>query len=203
MYKDLIKPFLDVVSSVIIFFILSPVYLLLMAVLALSFKENPFFVQERVGRNDRVFKIFKFKTMNNKRDEQGNLLPDEVRLTHVGRFVRKTSLDEIPQLINVLKGDMSIVGPRPLLVSYLAFYDEEQKKRHLVKPGITGWVGVNGRNALSWEEKFKLDVWYVEHQSFLLDLKILFKTVKKVLVSDGITDAVNATTTSFHGNTKK
>ena len=201
MYKNQIKPFLDILSSIIVFIILSPVYLLLVVVLAASFKENPFFVQERVGMNDRVFKILKFKTMNNKKDEQGNLLPDELRLTSVGRFVRKTSLDEIPQLINVLKGDMSIVGPRPLLVSYLAFYDEEQKKRHLVKPGITGWVGVNGRKALSWEEKFQLDVWYVHNISFLVDIKILFKTVKKVLVSDGITDSVNATTTKFNGNT--
>lgn len=197
MYKDRIKPFLDFLSSIILFVILSPIYLFLICVLAGSYKENPFFVQERMGINNRVFKILKFKTMNNKKDEQGNLLPDEARLTRVGRFVRKTSLDEIPQLINVLKGEMSIVGPRPLLVSYLAFYTDEQKKRHNVKPGITGWVGVNGRNSLSWEEKFKLDVWYVQNISFFLDMRILLKTIIKIFKTSEISADQHATMPRF------
>lgn len=200
LYTKFIKPFLDFLTALLLLTLLFPIYLLLVMILWSSFKESPFFVQQRVGKKERIFKILKFKTMNAKKDANGNLLPDEDRLTRVGKFVRKTSLDELPQLINVLKGEMSIVGPRPLLVSYLSLYNDEQKKRHHVKPGITGWVGVNGRNAISWEEKFKLDVWYVQHQSFLLDLNILFKTVKKVVISEGISAQGQATIEAFKGS---
>ena len=159
-----------------------------------------FFTQKRPGKNERIFSILKFKTMTDQKDQEGNLLPDAKRLTKIGKLVRKTSLDELPQLINVLKGEMSIVGPRPLLPEYLSLYNEEQKKRHAVKPGITGWAQINGRNAISWEDKFQFDVWYVENQSFGLDLKILFLTVKKVFRSEGINTAGQATTEPFKGN---
>lgn len=161
---------------------------------------KPFFIQPRPGKNEKIFKLIKFKTMNDKRDKLGYLLPDEKRLTVVGKFVRKTSLDEIPQLINVIKGDMSLVGPRPLLVEYLPLYNEEQKRRHEVKPGITGWAQVNGRNAISWEEKFKYDVWYVDHLSFILDLKILLLTIKKVFKREGISSTNAATMERFTGS---
>jgi lipopolysaccharide/colanic/teichoic acid biosynthesis glycosyltransferase len=168
--------------------------------LLISTKENPFFFQKRPGREEKIFKLIKFKTMTNDIDRDGKLLSDEVRLTKIGIFIRKTSLDEIPQLINVLKGEMSFIGPRPLLVEYLPLYNIEQKKRHKVKPGITGWAQVNGRNAISWEKRFEYDVWYVENMSFLLDLKILFLTLKKVLVSEGINSGTNVTMEKFTGN---
>ena len=199
MYK-LIKAFLDRCVALLALLILSPVFLIVMLCLSITNQGKPFFFQARPGKNESIFKVIKFKTMNDKKDSKGNLLPDAERLTGAGKFVRKTSLDEIPQLINVLKGDMSLVGPRPLLVHYLPLYSDFQKQRHLVKPGITGWAQVNGRNAISWEEKFKLDVWYVKHQSFGLDLKILFKTVFKVLKSEGINTQGQATTSSFKGN---
>jgi lipopolysaccharide/colanic/teichoic acid biosynthesis glycosyltransferase len=161
---------------------------------------KPFFFQARPGLNEKIFKIIKFKTMNDKKDTEGNLLPDAERLTPIGAFVRKTSLDEIPQLINVLKGDMSLIGPRPLLPEYLSLYSEMQRKRHLVRPGITGWAQVNGRNAISWEKKFELDVWYVKNLSFLLDIKILFLTLKKVVVREGISQTGQATMEMFKGN---
>jgi undecaprenyl phosphate N,N'-diacetylbacillosamine 1-phosphate transferase len=160
---------------------------------------KPFFFQKRPGKKERIFKIIKFKTMNDKKDVHGNLLPDNQRLTKVGKFLRKTSIDELPQLINVIKGDMSMVGPRPLLPQYLDLYSIEQARRHAVKPGITGWAQVNGRNAISWEEKFQLDVWYVEHQSFVLDLKIIFRTIKKVFISEGINTEGEVTTKPFEG----
>jgi lipopolysaccharide/colanic/teichoic acid biosynthesis glycosyltransferase len=163
-------------------------------------KGTPFFFQTRPGKNEKLFKIIKFKTMTDARDAKGELLPDKERITWIGNIIRKTSLDEIPQLLNVIKGDMALVGPRPLLPEYLPLYDEEQKKRHLVKPGITGWAQVNGRNAISWKEKFKYDVWYVENQSFLLDVKILFLTVKKVFKSEGISAANSVTMEKFRGN---
>jgi lipopolysaccharide/colanic/teichoic acid biosynthesis glycosyltransferase len=175
---------------------------MIMLVLSLHNGGNPFFVQKRPGKNDRIFRIIKFKTMNNTKNDAGELLPDVERLTGVGKWIRATSLDEIPQLINVLIGDMSLVGPRPLLPEYLSLYSEEQKKRHLVKPGITGWAQVNGRNAISWEEKLRLDVWYVNHISFLWDIKIIFKTAKKVFKREGIQAANEATTTRFKGNTQ-
>lgn len=168
--------------------------------LAIANGGKPFFFQRRPGKGERIFTIVKFKTMNDKKDAQGRLLPDAQRLTAVGRLVRKTSLDEIPQLLNVLKGDMSFVGPRPLLPEYLPLYNETQRKRHEVKPGITGWAQVNGRNAISWEQKFDYDVWYVKNQSWAVDLKILFLTAKKVVVSEGISQEGQATAEAFKGN---
>ena len=157
-------------------------------------------MQERPGKNGKIFKVVKFKTMTDERDVEGNLLPDAERLTKVGRFVRSTSMDELPQLINVLKGDMALIGPRPLLVQYLPLYNEEQARRHNLRPGITGWAQVNGRNAISWTKKFELDVWYVDHCSFLLDLKIIFLTIKKVFVREGISQKGQATMEYFTGN---
>lgn len=161
---------------------------------------NIFFFQKRPGYKGKIFKVIKFKTMTDERDAEGNLLPDEQRMTKIGRFVRSTSLDELPQLFNVLKGDMSLVGPRPLLPEYLPLYSKEQARRHEVRPGITGWAQVNGRNDISWKKKFELDVWYVDHCSFLLDMKILFLTVKKVIVREGVSKSGHATTEPFNGN---
>lgn len=185
-YNIFFKRVLDLLVSIIVFFILSPVFLLVMILLILANKGSPFFFQQRPGKNEKIFKIIKFKTMNDAKDSDGNLLPDAERLTKVGNFIRKTSLDEIPQLINVIKGDMSLIGPRPLLISYLDLYDEFEKQRHNVRPGITGWAQVNGRNAIDWETKFKLDVYYVENLSFWLDIKIALKTIKNVLISKDI-----------------
>ena len=200
MYKNIIKPFFDFFIAFCLLLVASPLFLLVYLGLYLAQNGNVFFTQKRPGKNERIFSIIKFKTMNDRRDKSGNLLPDAQRLTNIGKFVRKTSLDELPQLINVLKGDMSLVGPRPLLPEYLPLYSKEQKKRHRVRPGITGWAQVNGRNAISWEDKFQFDVWYVENQSFGLDLKILFLTVKKVFRSEGINTAGQATTEPFKGN---
>lgn len=199
-YRNFLKPFLDFFVALLMLLILSPVFLILIILLYFFNQKNIFFLQPRPGKNEKVFKIIKFKTMTDERDVTGQLLPDEFRLTKMGKFVRKTSLDELPQIINVLKGDMSFIGPRPLLVSYLNLYSDEQKKRHLIKPGITGWAQVNGRNALSWQQKFIYDVEYVEKQSFLLDIKILLLTVKKVIKSENINTAGQATTESFKGN---
>jgi lipopolysaccharide/colanic/teichoic acid biosynthesis glycosyltransferase len=160
---------------------------------------KPFFVQERPGKNERLFRIIKFKTMNDKKDIKGSLLSDAERLTPIGKFVRKTSLDEIPQLINVIKGDMSLIGPRPLLVEYLPLYNTEQKRRHEVHPGITGWAQVNGRNAITWEEKFQYDIWYMEHLTLYLDIKIFFLTLKKVFVREGINSTDSVTMEKFQG----
>jgi len=159
------------------------------------------FKQQRPGLNGRLFELYKFRTMTDERDETGELLPDHVRLTLLGKLIRKLSLDEFPQLINVIKGEMSLIGPRPLLPEYIALYSDEQAKRHLVKPGITGWAQINGRNSITWEEKFKLDVWYVENQSFILDLKILFLTIKKVVTSHGISNQNHVTMPDFKGDT--
>lgn len=200
MYNTTIKPLLDVFAALIGLLILSPIFIVVLILLAIANKGNPFFVQKRPGKNERIFKIIKFKTMNDTTDENGNLLPDEKRLTSVGKLVRKTSLDEIPQLINILKGDMSLIGPRPLLPEYLKLYNEEQKKRHEVKPGITGWAQVNGRNTLSWQDKFDLDVYYVNHLSFRLDLKIILLTLKKVFKGEGINQTGKATAEKFKGN---
>ena len=200
MYKTLIKPSFDIFTAILGFVILLPVFLLIALALTISNKGTPFFFQIRPGKNEKLFKIVKFKTMNDKKDKDGTLLPDEARLTILGQLVRKTSLDEIPQLLNVIKGDMILVGPRPLLISYLALYNNEQKHRHLVKPGITGWAQVNGRNAISWQEKFKLDIWYVNNCSFLLDFKILFLTIIKVLKLEGISGRGTATMQAFTGN---
>jgi lipopolysaccharide/colanic/teichoic acid biosynthesis glycosyltransferase len=199
-YKLQIKPFFDVLFAFLGLLLALPVFLLVMLLLTYANQVNPFFIQKRPGRKGKIFSIIKFKTMNDRKDAEGKLLPDAERLTKVGSFVRKTSLDEIPQLINVLKGDMSFVGPRPLLTHYMHLYSEFQNRRHEVKPGITGWAQVNGRNAIAWDKKFEYDVWYVDHISFILDLKILFKTVKKVLISEGINAADSSTIEPFNGN---
>lgn len=199
MYKNSIKPILDFLLAVIGFTILLPIFLLVTILLFFANQGKPFFVQRRPGKNCEVFSIIKFKTMNDKTDTSGKLLHDSERVTSVGKFVRKTSLDEIPQLLNVIKGDMSIIGPRPLLTDYVHLYNEFQNQRHHVKPGITGWAQVNGRNAISWNKKFELDVFYVNNISFYLDLKILFLTVKKVLISEGISAEDAATIEPFQG----
>jgi lipopolysaccharide/colanic/teichoic acid biosynthesis glycosyltransferase len=200
MYKVYFKPLLDFVVSLVGVIILSPIFLVIFISLFISNNGKVFFVQSRPGKNGKIFKIIKFRTMNNKKDAQGNLLPDANRLTYLGKIVRKTSLDEIPQLINVLKGDMSLIGPRPLLPEYLSLYNERQKKRHAVKPGITGWAQINGRNAVEWNKKFEFDVWYVENLSFILDLQILFLTLKKVVKLEGVNREGVATNISFTGN---
>lgn len=199
MYTLIIKPFFDYLASFFGLLLLSPVFIIVTLFLFFANHGKPFFTQNRPGKNGRIFKIVKFKTMNDKKDNNGQLLSDAQRLTAVGSFVRKTSLDEIPQLINVLKCDMSLIGPRPLLTNYLHLYSDFQNRRHDVKPGITGWAQVNGRNAISWEKKFEYDVWYVEHISFILDLKILFRTMLKVIKSDGINAANAATIEPFNG----
>lgn len=199
-YKTFFKRILDFIAALIGFILLSPVFVIVTIGLFFANQGKPFFFQIRPGKNERLFKIIKFKTMNDKKDNQGNLLADSERLTSIGAFVRKTSLDEIPQLLNVIKGDMSLIGPRPLLVQYLPLYNETQKQRHNIRPGITGWAQINGRNAISWNQKFEYDVWYVEHCSFLLDIKILFLTIKKVFVREGIAQEGEATMEVFKGN---
>jgi lipopolysaccharide/colanic/teichoic acid biosynthesis glycosyltransferase len=179
---------------------LSPIFIIITIGLLFANQGRPFFLQQRPGKNERIFTIVKFKTMNDMKDEMGNLLSDAERLTKIGAFVRKTSLDEIPQLLNVIKGDMSLIGPRPLLTSYLPLYNEFQKRRHEVRPGITGWAQINGRNAISWKDKFELDVFYVENISFLLDLKIILTTVMNVIQSKDINQADHATISKFDGN---
>ncbi|CAM3645379.1 sugar transferase [Flavobacterium gelidilacus] len=200
MYKTYFKRLLDFSAALIGFIILSPIFLVVMIALFFANQGKPFFFQTRPGKNEMLFKIIKFKTMNDKKDKDGNLLADGERLTSIGAFVRKTSLDEIPQLLNVLKGDMSLIGPRPLLVQYLLLYNETQKQRHNIRPGITGWAQINGRNAISWNQKFEYDVWYVNNCTFLLDIKILFLTVKKVFVSEGISQEGEATMEVFKGS---
>ena len=199
-YKKLIKQFFDFLAAFIGLLLLSLIFILVTILLAIANKGKPFFFQKRPGKHERIFKIIKFKTMNDGKDADGDLLSDEKRLTSIGKIVRKTSLDEIPQLLNVLKGDMSLIGPRPLLPEYLPLYNQEQKKRHQVKPGITGWAQVNGRNAISWEDKFKLDVFYVNNLSLALDLKILFLTIKKIFKSEGINQQGQATAKKFTGS---
>lgn len=199
MYKSVIKPFFDILSAAIGLVVLSPLLIVVTVLLTFANNGKPFFFQLRPGKNGKIFKIVKFKTMNDKKDKEGKLLPDSERLTKIGAFVRKTSLDEIPQLINVVLGDMSVVGPRPLLTNYMHLYNEFQNRRHEVKPGITGWAQVNGRNAISWDQKFAYDVWYVDNISFTLDVKILLKTIIKVIKSDGINSANAATIEPFDG----
>ena len=200
MYKIFFKPLLDFILSLLGLIISSPLFLIVIIALLFANKGKVFFLQNRPGKNGKIFKIIKFRTMNDKRDAQGNLLPDVERLTTIGKLVRKTSLDEIPQLINVLLGNMSLIGPRPLLPEYLPLYNDFQKKRHLIKPGITGWAQINGRNAVDWEKKFMFDVWYVENMSFLLDLQIMFLTLKKVLKLEGVNREGEATNIAFKGN---
>ena len=200
MYNPFFKRVFDFLLALIGMLLFAPVFMVVTIGLFIANQGKPFFFQLRPGKNGKIFKIIKFKTMNDKKDEAGNLLSDEKRLTKIGIFVRKTSLDEIPQLINVLKGEMSLIGPRPLLPEYLPLYDAVQSHRHNVKPGITGWAQVNGRNAISWKQKFEYDVWYVENLSFWLDLKIFFLTLKKVIIREGINTGNLATTEPFKGN---
>lgn len=199
MYKNYLKRFLDFFVAFSAFIILFPLFILFTILLLIANKGKAFFLQSRPGKDERIFKVIKFKTMNDKTDKKGILLPDEKRLTGLGKFVRKTSLDEIPQLLNVIKGDMSLIGPRPLLVEYLPLYDDKQKIRHTVRPGITGWAQINGRNAISWEKKFEYDVWYVKNLSFVLDVKIFFLTIKKVIIKEGISSDTSATMEKFKG----
>ena len=201
MYSFFLKRLIDFIVVFGVLVIIWPI--LLIMTLWLHFANRgagAFFTQERPGQYGKIFKVIKFKTMTDERDENGDLLPDEKRLTKIGKFIRSTSVDELPQLFNVLKGDMSLIGPRPLLPQYLPLYSKEQARRHEVRPGITGWAQVNGRNAISWTKKFELDVWYVDHCSFLLDLKIIFLTVKKVFVREGISSDTSATMELFTGN---
>lgn len=200
MYKKHFKRLFDFLIAFFCLLLLSPIFIVVTIGLYLANNGSPFFFQNRPGLKEHIFKIIKFKTMNDKKDATGNLLSDVERLTKIGSFVRKTSLDEIPQLINVLQGDMSLIGPRPLLTQYLPLYNEVQKRRHEVRPGITGWAQVNGRNAISWQQKFEYDVWYVNNMSLLLDIKILFLTVKKVFVREGISQDGQATMEVFKGN---
>lgn len=199
-YLSFIKTLFDKIISLIVLFLLLPLFVIVTLLLIISNNGSAFFIQLRPGLNGKLFNIIKFKTMNDKKNIEGNLLSDEYRLTKIGKFVRKTSLDEIPQLINVIKGDMSLIGPRPLLPQYLHLYNEFQNRRHEVKPGITGWAQVNGRNAISWTKKFEYDVEYVNNLNFLLDFKILLLTFKKVLISEGINTNGSATTEPFKGN---
>ncbi|WP_186972215.1 sugar transferase [Bacteroides intestinalis] len=201
MYRSFIKRLIDVVVVSCFLLVIWPILLLVTLWLYFVNKgAGAFFFQKRPGKNGKIFEVIKFKTMTDERDSKGNLLPDAKRITKVGKLVRSTSLDELPQLINVLKGDMALIGPRPLLPQYLALYNEEQRRRHDVRPGITGWAQVNGRNAISWTKKFELDVWYVEHCSFSLDLKIVFLTIKKIFVREGISSGTSATMEAFTGN---
>ena len=200
MYKRYIKRLIDVVVAVVALLLLG--WLLVLVAVFLHFANKgagAFFLQERPGKDGKIFRIVKFKTMTDERDAEGNLLPDGQRLTKVGRFVRSTSIDELPQLLNVLKGDMSLIGPRPLLVQYLPLYTPEQMRRHEVRPGITGWAQVHGRNAISWQEKFKLDVWYVDHCTLMTDLKVLWLTVVNVLKRKDINSSTAATMEAFDG----
>jgi lipopolysaccharide/colanic/teichoic acid biosynthesis glycosyltransferase len=199
MYEHFIKRTADIITAIIAIVLLSPVFIVIVVLLLLKGHRSLFFFQKRVGKNEKLFTLMKIKTMTDAKVDQGNLLPDEIRLTKLGKFIRKTSLDEMPQFINVLKGDMSFVGPRPLLVEYLQYYSIEQRKRHLVKPGITGWAQINGRNAISWEKKFELDVWYVKNIKFQLDLKIVFLTLMKIIRSEGINQQGQATMEAFRG----
>src|SRR5690554_4747830 len=199
MYKNYFKRLFDFLAAFFGLVLLSPIFIVVTIALYFANRGKPFFFQARPGKDERIFKIIKFKTMNDKKGVHGNLLPDAERLTKIGSFVRKTSLDEIPQLINVLKGDMSLIGPRPLRTYYLPLYNEEQKRRHDVRPGITGWAQVNGRNAISWTKKFELDVEYVENISLIFDIKIFFLTIKKVFIREGISQEGQETVERFNG----
>tara|TARA_Y100001958_G_scaffold98184_1_gene67814 strand:- start:1666 stop:2271 length:606 start_codon:yes stop_codon:yes gene_type:complete len=200
MYRFTIKPLLDFIIALIGLILLSPIFIVVIILLLIVNKGKPFFFQQRSSKNEKIFQIIKFKTMNDKKDSNGNLLSDSERITKIGNFIRKTSLDELPQLINVLKGEMSLIGPRPLLPEYLPLYNEFQKRRHEVKPGITGWAQVNGRNGISWQKKFEFDVWYVNNLSLVLDIKILMLTILKVIKSEGVNQNNTSTAEYFKGN---
>lgn len=201
MYTKFFKRIVAFILSLTGFVFFLPIFLSIALILTIVNKGKPFFVQERPGKDEKIFKLIKFKTMNDKRGIDGKLLPDNDRLTSIGNWIRKLSLDETAQLINVIKGDMSLIGPRPLLVEYLSLYDSEQKRRHKIRPGITGWAQVNGRNAISWQQKFEYDVWYVDNLSFKLDIKIFFLTIKKILFREGINASADITMEKFKGST--
>ena len=199
-YARFVKRYLDVFISLMGLIVFSPLFILLIIVGAIEMKGNPFFFQQRPGKNEKIFKLIKFRTMTNKKDKNGNLLPDDQRMTAYGKFLRSTSLDELPELWNILKGDLSLIGPRPLLVRYLPLYNSFQRHRHDVLPGLTGYAQVHGRNQISWEKKFEMDVWYVQHVSFLTDLKILLDTFTVVLKREGISSETSATMEEFKGD---
>lgn len=199
MYAKFFKRFLDFILSLCAVIVLSPILLVLIVLGTIFMRGNPFFFQERPGKNEKIFKLIKFRTMDNRKDREGNLLPDSVRLNRYGKFLRSTSLDELPELINILKGDMSIIGPRPLLVRYLDRYNEEQHHRHDVRPGLTGYAQAHGRNGVSWEDKFAMDVWYTKHITFLGDVRIIWDTVMTVLKREGISSETSATMEEFMG----
>ena len=201
MYRHFFKRMLDIVFSLMGIIVLLPILTIITVILFFANEGKPFFFQCRPGRKEEIFTVIKFKTMNDRKDQNGNFLPDIARLTSIGKFLRKTSLDEIPQLINVIIGDMSLIGPRPLLIKYLPLYNDEQQRRHEIRPGITGWAQVNGRNAISWVEKLHLDVWYVDHVSFWLDTKIFLLTMKKVVLTEGINAKANIPTNTKHMST--
>ncbi len=200
MYKRFFKPLIDRVLALLLIILFSPVIAIVALLIYIKMGRPVIFTQPRPGKDEKIFNIYKFRTMTDERDSNGELLPDEKRLKGVGKIIRSLSLDELPQLFNVLKGEMSFVGPRPLLIDYLPLYNKEQRKRHQVTPGITGWAQVNGRNAISWQEKFKYDIEYVQKQSFLFDIKILLLTIKKVIKKEGISQQGNATMEKFNGN---
>lgn len=199
MYKNFLKRFLDFLVALSFLLILSPVFITI-TIISFFLNGSPFFTQKRPGKNEKIFSVLKFKTMTDKKDENGVLLPDDKRLTKFGSILRKTSLDEIPQLINVLNGDMSLIGPRPLLIEYLPLYNKQEAKRHDIRPGITGWAQVNGRNAISWQKKFELDIWYVKNISIGLDIKIIFLTIKKVLKREGVNVSQDLSMSKFKGH---
>ncbi len=199
MYKSFGKRALDILAAIFGLILLLPIFLVVLVLLLFANGGKPFFFQSRPGKDGKTFKIIKFKTMSDKKDDDGNFLDFDKRVTKVGTFLRKFSLDEIPQLLNVLFGDMSLIGPRPLLIEYLPLYSETQKKRHNVQPGVTGWAQVNGRNAISWEKKFELDVWYVNNMSFMIDVKIIFLTIKKVILKEGVNSQDNLNMEAFKG----
>lgn len=199
MYQHFFKRLFDFLLSLIGLLVLSPLFLILIVLGVVFMRGNPFFAQERPGWHEKIFKLIKFRTMDNRKDENGNLLPDEVRLNKYGKFLRSTSLDELPELVNILKGDMAIIGPRPLLVRYLPRYNEEQHHRHDVRPGLTGYAQAHGRNAVSWEEKFKMDVWYTQNVSLKTDIMIVIDTVKAVVKHEGISSETSATMEEFQG----
>ena len=203
MYGKIFKRMIDFTLSLIGLIVLSPVFIILIILGFIFMKGNPFFTQKRPGKKEKIFKLIKFRTMDNRKDSNGNLLPDDIRLNGYGKFLRKSSLDELPEMINILKGDMSIIGPRPLLVEYLPWYNSEEKHRHDVRPGLTGWAQVNGRNCVEWDERFRLDVEYVKNISFKLDFKIFFLTIKKVLCKSDIAENTNSVEGNFAEIRKK
>lgn len=202
-YNRYIKRLLDIILSFIALIVLSPVFLIIYIIVRIKLGSPVLFKQDRPGLNEKIFTMYKFRTMTDKRDKSGKLLPDRVRLTKFGKFLRSTSIDELPELFNVLKGDMSLIGPRPLLVQYLSLYSDHQKRRHEVRPGISGLAQINGRNAISWEDKFNLDIEYVDNISFIGDMKIILLTIKKVFIREGINSESAATMEPFYGNTKE